>query len=66
VEQISVRIERRDPPLKLPAARTRHREQVTIPRWLGGIGSQGAVGAVVVDEVLKIGQERQGPLIRTP
>src|SRR5207253_6327033 len=34
-----------------------HREQVAIPRGRRGVSGQGAVRAVVVDEVLKVGEE---------
>jgi hypothetical protein len=46
VKQIQLCIHGRDPPPKHHPARTRHRQQVPIPRRLGGIGGQGAVGAV--------------------
>jgi hypothetical protein len=36
---------------RLPA---RHREQVAIPRWLSGIGSQGAVRMMGLNEVGEI------------
>ena len=32
-------------------------EQVAVPRGLGGVGGQGAVGAVVVNETFEIGEE---------
>jgi hypothetical protein len=37
--------------------RTRHGEQVAIPRGLGCIASHGTVRAVVVDELFKVGKE---------
>src|SRR5438093_12077422 len=36
----------------------RHREQIAILRRLRGVGGQGTVGAVGVDELLKVGARR--------
>ena len=55
--QVQLGIHRRDSPLKGDATRTRHREQIAIPRRLRGVGGQGAVGAVVGDELFKVGEE---------
>jgi hypothetical protein len=51
--KVSVRILGRDPPLKHHSTRARHGEQIAIPRRLRGVGGQGAVGVVVVDEPSK-------------
>ncbi len=62
-EVIRVRLFRGDPPLKHHPARTRHGEQVAIPGWRSGVGGQGAVWAVIVDEVFKVGEERHARLL---
>jgi hypothetical protein len=55
--KVSVSILRRDPPLEHHPTRSRHREQVAIPRWSGGVGGQTAVGAMVVDEVFEVSEQ---------
>ena len=54
-QRIQLSIQGRDPPLKHHPTRARHREQVTVPRGLRGIGGQRAVRTMVVDELLKVG-----------
>src|SRR4029450_8388520 len=54
--KVSVSILGRHPALKHDATRTRHREQIAIPRRLRGVGGQRAVGVVVVDELPKVGE----------
>ena len=49
--KVSVRILRRHPPPKHHPTPTHHREQIAIPRRLRGVGGQGAVWAVVMDEL---------------
>jgi hypothetical protein len=56
-EQIQLGILRRHPPLKRDPTRTRHREQIAIPRRLRGVGGQGAVGATIGNEFLQVGEE---------
>ncbi len=51
---------RRDPPLEHHPTRARHREQVVIPPRLRGVGGQGAVRAMVEDEVFYFRQEVHG------
>jgi len=41
--KVKVSILRRHPPCKYHPTRARHREQIAIPRGLGGVGGQGAV-----------------------
>ena len=56
-EKISVGFFRRDPPLKYHPTRARHREQIAVPGWRGGVAGQRAVGAVIVDELFKVGEQ---------
>ncbi len=42
------------PSLKCDPARTRHGDQIAIPRWSGGVGGREAVGVVGVEEVGEI------------
>jgi len=55
--QVGVSIDGCHPPPKHHSTRTRHREQVAIPRRVRVIGSQGAVRAMIVDEVLEVGEK---------
>ena len=55
--KVSARILGRDPALKHHPTRTRHREQVSIPRRLRGVGGQGAVGAMIAEELLEFGEQ---------
>ena len=50
--QIAVPFLRRDPTLEYDPTLAFHGEQVAIPSWCCGVVGQGAVGAVVVDELL--------------
>jgi len=50
-EQIQLGVQRRDTPLYGDAGRARHGEHVAVPRGLRGVGGQGAVRAVGVEEV---------------
>jgi hypothetical protein len=54
-QQIQLGIQWRDPPLKDDSTRAGDSEQVPIPRGLRG-GGQGTVRAVIVDELLKVGE----------
>jgi len=45
------------PPLKHHPARARHGEQVAVPGGFRRVARQGAVGAVVVDELFKVSEE---------
>ena len=56
-QQVQLGFLRRDPPLKHHPTRTCHGEQVAVPGGLGGVAGQGAVRAMVVDEVLKVGEK---------
>jgi len=56
-QQVQLGFLRRDPPLKHHPTRTCHGEQVAVPGGLGGVAGQGAVRAMVVDELLKVGEE---------
>ena len=47
----------RNPPPKHHPTQTRHGEQVPIPRGLRGVGGQGAVRAVITDELLELGKQ---------
>jgi hypothetical protein len=51
--KVSVSILRRHPPFKHHTTLARHGEQIAIPRGLRGVGGQGAVGAMGVDELFK-------------
>ena len=55
-QQVGVGFYRRHPPLKHHPTRARHREQIAIPGWFGGVGGHGTVWAVVRDEVGEIAQ----------
>jgi len=56
---IQLSILRRDPPPKHHPTRTRHREQVAIPRGLRGVCGEGAVGVVIADKVFKFCEQEQ-------
>jgi hypothetical protein len=60
-QQICVRFLGRNPPPKHHTTLTRHREQVAIPRWLRRITGERAVRAVIVNELLKVSEEREHP-----
>jgi hypothetical protein len=51
------------------STRTRHREQVAIPRGLRGVGRREAVGAMIVEEVFKVGEKghcrQPAPVVRS-
>jgi hypothetical protein len=51
--EVCVSILWRHPPLKHHPTRARHREQIAIPGWWGGVGGQCTVRAVIVDELLE-------------
>ena len=46
------------------ATSARHREQIAVPGRLRGVASQGAMRAVVVDEVFQVGEEIPGVTTR--
>jgi hypothetical protein len=52
--KVGVSILRCDPPPKHHPARARDSEHVAIPRWRGGVGGQGPVGVVGVNELCEI------------
>ena len=52
------RIRERHPPLKHHPARARDGEQVAVPGGLGCVAGQGAVRAMIVDELCEVGKER--------
>jgi hypothetical protein len=56
-QQIQLSIPWSDPPLKHHSTGARHGKQVAIPGGIGRIGGQGAVGAMVVDEVFEVVEE---------
>jgi hypothetical protein len=57
-EQIQLDIHLCDPPPKHHPTPTRHGEQAAVPGGLRGVGGQMAVGAVIVDELFKVGEHR--------
>ena len=52
--KVSVSILGRHSPRKCHSTRTRHLEQVAVPRRLCRVGGQGAVGVVIVEEGFKV------------
>ena len=56
LEQVQLSIQGRDPAFKHHPTFACDGEPVAIPRGLRGVGGQGAVGAVVVDEVFEGGE----------
>jgi len=65
-EQVHLSIPGRNPPLEHHPTRTRHREQVAVPGWRGGVCGQGAVRALVGDEVGEIGEHEHAPMRSGP
>jgi hypothetical protein len=64
-EQIGHRVLGRDPALKREPARARHREQIPIPHGLRGVSGQGAVGAMVLRDLLSNCKEWQAARVFT-
>lgn len=57
-EQVGVGLFRRHPPLEHHAACAGHGQLIAVRRGLRGVARHPAVQAVVVDESLKVGQQR--------
>jgi hypothetical protein len=53
-------VQGRHPPPKHHPTRTRHCEQIAIPRRLRGVGGQGAVETMVMGELFEVGEKVQG------
>jgi hypothetical protein len=60
-KKLSICLLRRHPSLEHHPTWARDSEQIAVPHWLGRVGSQRAVGAVVVDELFKVSEEAQWP-----
>jgi hypothetical protein len=55
--KVSLSILWRDPPLKHHPTSVGHGESIAVPGRLGGVAGQGAVGAVIVDELFEVSEK---------
>ena len=53
-DQVGISVYGCHPPLEDHATRACHGEPIAVPRGRSGVGGQGTVRAVVVDELLKV------------
>jgi hypothetical protein len=58
-KKVSVRLIRRDPPLKQDATRAGHSKQIAIPCGFRGRSGKGTVGVMLADEVVEVGEKAQ-------